>query len=237
MFFLIVVFTILALVATGQIVFFALALLILLLSSDKLRDNDNTLIIDRRFLKAFFLVFSVWLIHMIITLIVGCDGFSNNQIRLFYQLPSFLTIFLMYLFGVRLRDFNWNIRVQEFIVIILIFILVEFYAIFFEFDMTPMLILKSFVLHIIYPSVTEEVIYRGLLLTGLLSLGFKRSTANICQAILFGIVHVHTYKYIFIISLLKCSVQVFLGYIFGKLYLESKSLTPCVLLHTLIDTI
>lgn len=228
---------ILVLVNTNQVVFFTLALFVLLLSGHILRDNQNDFIIDSRFLKSFFVVFGVWLCFIIVSQVVGFKGFTNNQIRLFYQLPSFLTIFLMYIFGVRFRDFNWSIRVIDFVVVLVIFALIEFYAIFIELDMTPNLIFKSFILHLLYPSITEEVIFRGLLLTGLLSMGIKKSTANICQAILFGIVHINNYEYILILSLMKCSVQVFIGYIFGKLYLESKSLTPCILLHALIDTI
>ena len=227
----------LALVNTNQVIFFALTIPVFLLLGYKLRDSENSLDVDRRFLKAFSVVFVAWICIIIVSQIVGLEGLTNNQIRLFVQLPSFLTIFLMYTFGVRLREFNWNIRAIDIVVVLIIFILIDFYAIFIELDMTPNLIFKSFILHLFYPSITEEIIFRGLLLTGLLSIGLKRNTANICQAVLFGIVHVSNYEYILILSLMKCSVQVFIGYIFGKLYLESKSLTPCILLHALINTI
>jgi hypothetical protein len=228
---------IIGLVATNQIVFFLLALLILLLASGKLGANNNELIYDRRFLKAFLLVFATWYLLIILSRVIGLEGLTNNQIRLYYQLPSILSILLMYVYGVKFSDFNWNLRVIDIVVVIMVFVLVEFYALFIELDMTLGLIFKSFVLHILYPSFVEEMIFRGLLLTGLLSLGVDIRRANLYQALLFGIMHVHMYEYILIISLLKSSVQVFMGYIFGKLYIESKSLTPCILLHSLLDTI
>ncbi len=157
--FLSICFVIIGLVATNQIMFFLLVFLLLLLLGEKLGDNNNELVVDRRFLKAFILVFGAWYLLVIISGIIGLSGLTNNQIRLYYQLPSFLTVFLMYIFGLKFNDFNWNIRRIDILVVFIVFILVDFYALFVDFDMTPGLVFKSFVLHLLYPSFVEELIF------------------------------------------------------------------------------
>ncbi len=81
--------------------------------------------------EAFSVVFVVWICIIIVGQIVGLEGLTSNQRRLFVQFPCFLTIFLMYTFGVRLREFNWNIRAIDIVIVLIIFILIEFYPIFY----------------------------------------------------------------------------------------------------------
>jgi membrane protease YdiL (CAAX protease family) len=87
----------------------------------------------------------------------------------------------------------------------------------------------------LYPGVFEEVLYRGLLISGLKGFGFKDEHTNIIQAIIFGITHVISLGNVPFVFILHTASQVIAGYVLGKVYFRTKSLTPCILLHGLFD--
>jgi membrane protease YdiL (CAAX protease family) len=87
----------------------------------------------------------------------------------------------------------------------------------------------------LHPGVFEEVLYRGLLISGLKGFGLKDEQTNIIQAIIFGITHVISFGNVPSIFILHTASQIILGYVIGKVYFKTKSLTPCILLHGLID--
>ncbi|NCD06273.1 MAG: CPBP family intramembrane metalloprotease, partial [Spirochaetia bacterium] len=98
-------------------------------------------------------------------------------------------------------------------------------------------LIANFIQHIYYPSIVEEVIFRGFLLSALLSFNIRSDKANIIQAIIFGFSHMLGYKEITLISFFIPFVQIFIGYLIGKMYLKNKSISSCIILHTLIDTL
>lgn len=165
--------------------------------------------------------------------------FTLNEIRLYYQLPLLLTLSLAYLCKVKYRNLNWDVSIKELLLILLVFaplLLVQ------NFDHllsrnVDFFYIRNFIQQLYYPSIVEEVLFRGLLLTGLLSVHIREDRANIIQAIAFGLIHLLNHNEISIVSILLISLQTFIGYIFGKLYLKTKSLTPGIILHALIDTI
>lgn len=94
--------------------------------------------------------------------------------------------------------------------------------------------------HILYPALYEETLYRYYLISIFKYYKLNDLTANIFQCIIFGIIHYSFYpfkdlglKY----TLIACSGQAFLGFIFGKIYLRTKSLTYPIILHVLFDVI
>jgi membrane protease YdiL (CAAX protease family) len=93
----------------------------------------------------------------------------------------------------------------------------------------------KFVRKSLHPGVFEEVLYRGLLISGLEGFGLKDEHTNIIQAIIFGITHVISFGNVPSIFILHTASQIILGYVIGKVYFKTKSLTPCILLHGLVD--
>jgi len=220
-----------------------LLLLLLIIFFKKYMTNNNIDIKKKKgFLSAFVLIFIVYnglFLFYRYGLHYNSNEYTLNQHRLYIQLPIIMTIFLGYLFNISLRDFNWNINFKSFLIVLLLFIPFLFLK-----DMRILMennrnffYIRNFIQQLYYPGVVEEVIFRGYLLTGLLAYGVRKDKANVIQSIIFGLVHIYGSKDISIIVILSTSLQMFLGFIFGKIYLRTKSLTPGIILHALIDTI
>lgn len=153
-----------------------------------------------------------------------------------------MTIFLGVFFRISYKDFNWNITLSMFLSIVVIYIfagvmpyLIDDSMIWSEISIVGYF--KSFLQHIYYPGIVEEVIFRGFMLGGLLAFGLGEDRSNIFQAIVFGLIHVMKYDGVSLITITYILPQIFLGYILGKIYLRTKSLTPCILLHAFLDTL
>lgn len=198
---------------------------------------------NKKYLPAFFLVFVLYVFITIVFTSFGIWEKANtlNDYRLI-QLPIILTITGCYFFKVRLRDFNWNITTKTALYVFALFTILKLsYTIVTDFDLLKSLPIdfyfRNFIQQIYYPSIVEEVIFRGFLLSGLLSIGIRETKANIIQAVVFGLIHTLPPNELTLISILSTSMQMYMGYLIGRLYLSTKSLTPCILLHALIDTV
>jgi len=73
----------------------------------------------------------------------------------------------------------------------------------------------------------EEMLFRGLILSGLL-LRYPRRQAILGSALLFGAAHLNLYQFV---------VGVLLGCLLGWLYERSRSLIPCITLHAAYNTL
>lgn len=206
--------------------------------------NKSTVIKHKTdFLPAFIVIFLAYIGIHISYLSFGVWETANviNEYRLL-QFPIILTVSFGYLFKIRPRDFNWSLSYKNLLAVFIIFVLVKLsYVVVFDFDtlqgLSVSYFLRNFLQRIYYPSFVEEVIFRGFLLGGLLSIGIRQDKANIMQSIVFGLVHILRPVPITIIMVCSTSMQIYLGYLIGKVYLSTKSLTPCIILHALIDTI
>lgn len=156
-----------------------------------------------------------------------------------------LTLFIIYLFKIRLRDFNWKVSISS-----LILIIVAFIVYYLTYNISSLVkgtlnintlfsikYLKNIITQSLYPGIFEEVLYRGLLISGLLGLGLSKEKTNFIQAIIFGASHLFAWGTPSWTFLLGTMSQAVIGYLFGKIYLKTNSLTPCILLHGLIDAI
>lgn len=219
-----------------------LMLVILLVFQKFLSSEERAFKYDKKFLYGFGIVF---IFYMAIQLYFSIryenlvEVFNLNEIRLYYQLPILLTLLLAYTFKVRYRRFNWSITIKEVLFILLLFVplLIEHDFSDFMARNVDFFYIRNYFQQLYYPSIVEEVMFRGLLLTGLISIHVREDKANIIQAVVFGLIHLINFPEINVIALILISLQTFIGYIFGKLYLKTKSLMPGILLHALIDTI
>jgi membrane protease YdiL (CAAX protease family) len=156
-------------------------------------------------------------------------------------------ILIMYLFNLKFSIFRWSITLKEFFIIILAILCLlfprliiqgksalKYYSSFNKNDFSYLYYcLRAF----IYPAFNEEVIFRGLLITGLKGYGLEYWKINILQSILFGLLHFSVYKGLGIIAIIFISSQIITGYIIGIIYYKTKSLTPCILFHALLDIV
>lgn len=208
-----------------------------------IQNDQRTIPNNKKMLHAFFLSFGLFFIILNGIVIFGIWEKANtiHDYRLI-QLPLVLTITSCALFQVRLRDFNWSINIKSLVASFVLFILLKLsFIVATDFDSLKGLPLdyffRNFIQQIYYPSIVEEVIFRGFLLSGLLAIGIRESKANIIQAVVFGLIHALPPNELTVISLLATSMQMYIGYLIGRLYLSTKSLTPCMIMHALIDTI
>lgn len=154
-----------------------------------------------------------------------------------------LPILLAGLFGLRISDFKWHFGLKDFLLVLILFFLLREIPFFLSVGKGKQVIetlfslefLNSIFVHFLYPSIVEEFVFRGLLLTGLLSVGVRSDISNIIQAFIFGFIHIIGKGDISITGFLSCFAQTYIGFIIGKLYLQTESLTPCLMLHALFD--
>ncbi|MCT4595131.1 MAG: CPBP family intramembrane metalloprotease [Anaeromicrobium sp.] len=196
---------------------------------------------DKRMINAFFVVFIVYVvIQLYWRFFTPYHEYTELGV---VHLISTLPIFLAYLFKVKLSDLNWNITIKNIVFVVIMFVILREIPIFVAMgrgkeifaDITSLGFIKSFVIHLLYPSIVEEVIFRGYLLTGLISIGFKEDVSNVIQSLIFGFIHIIGKGELSVYIAMSCFVQVYIGFIFGRIYLNTKSLTPSLLLHALFD--
>lgn len=78
----------------------------------------------------------------------------------------------------------------------------------------------------------EEVIYRGCAFNGLSKTKLSYVEINIIQSLLFGISHLGSFGK----TMNAIPYYILFGYLFGKVYITSKSLTPVILMHGIFNT-
>jgi membrane protease YdiL (CAAX protease family) len=101
----------------------------------------------------------------------------------------------------------------------------------------PQFFILDLAIDFIYPTFFEEYLFRGLLLSALLGFGVSILKANMIQAILFGLVHFNYYPDWGLLCFIPTIQQMLIGFILGKLYLKTKSLTPSIIFHALWNNI
>jgi membrane protease YdiL (CAAX protease family) len=222
---------------TIKVIPFVIALFILIFFLDSISNDAIKIEKNQNLMKAFVVSF---FIYMSIQLASKYLNMFNNPHLYRFLLTA--VVFSGYLFKVKVSSFNWTTTLKSILVMIAVYFFIEIpYYLIYDIETLKVITLsnylENFVRSLYYPSIVEEVIFRGFLLGGLVSLGIRKDKANIFQAIVFGFIHLLNYESITLVSFLWPSFQVFAGYLFGKIYLSTKSLTPCLILHALFDTI
>lgn len=234
---------------------FAISVGILIIKLFPLRLNeDKSIYVNKNGIYLSLLLVSILQVSIYITSYL----FKLNEATLgnFYIIYALLmaigltlTIFISYFFKIRLKDLNWNISLKAFIMIFVTFIAYKFILNIVDITKGMVTISRVFnssfiislsintVINSAFPGFYEEVLYRGFLISGLKGLGLNEDMSNIIHAIIFGITHFMSFGTISWISLLSTAAQAMLGYLIGKVYFKTKSLTPCILLHGLIDAL
>lgn len=177
----------------------------------------------------------------------GLNNTTVNEINIIYirllHLIMTATLFISYLFNISFKDFNWGITFKNFLLILIIYIFYKGLNIISYNEVNILMFdknnIKNFIFHLIYqcfyPGIFEETLYRGFLVSGLRGLGLNENKSNVIQAVIFGASHLNSWGTGFSVFLLHTAFQAIIGYMFGKLYFKTKSLTPCIILHGLFN--
>ena len=212
-----------------------------------LKINDNKKIYENKgaLISALIIIaigkISFYILNYVYGLNNGTVNHSTKFILfvLLLQLGVTLTLFISYFLKIKFTEFNWNISIKSFVLVLLAFII---YLVVSRGDAVfniniNLKLLINFIHETLYPGIYEELLFRGLLISGLKSCGFSDDKCNVVQAVIFGLVHTGNFGIYSWISLLSTANQAMMGYVFGKVYFKTKSLTPCILLHGFVDAI
>lgn len=220
-----------------------LSLLFIYFFRKKLTRN-SLLYSNRKSLLAFGVIYII--LNLCVYLILYKNYFHNVS-PFFIYLFLISSLFICYLFGVKFNDFSWRINIKESILVIIIAVII----------VTPELIINGkyrliyynqynghfseylvySISTFIYPGIYEEFLFRGILISGLKAYNISEVKINIIQALLFGLPHGLLITNLGFKGIFLTGMQILMGYILGKVYFKTKSLTPCIILHGLIDII
>lgn len=224
---------------------FAMLLFIWLFSKKLI--SDEVIYADRKCIYVFAIIY---VLEILISLIIAY-GFSINNsningnnigIVLLCQLIINLLIFICYAFKISLGKFKWNISLLGLGVVFIIFLAGRPLLFLISNGTTNIFqVLKAefylgTIYHIYYPAFSEEMLYRGFLISGLKSFGLSDLKCNIIQSVFFGVMHIFGFGVFTINMLLTTCMQMVIGYVLGKLYFKTKSLVPSIILHALWDS-
>jgi membrane protease YdiL (CAAX protease family) len=242
-------------------VFLGFLLMFFIVNTVKINETRNDILGSKKLLIPFSFVFGLNIVYIyasqytkLYTKTIVWMSDSLSRIGLHIQNYDYLAFFLLllsllsiYAVDIRPKDFNWGISKKEiagvlmasigrYLPVILVCLLI------FKIDairapqMNPLSFLVVSVRTLLYPAFYEEFIYRGLLFSLLKGYNISFNKINIIQAVIFGFMHFSYMGTQFsILTLVFTGFQIVAGYTLGLLYQRTKSLTPCIILHALID--
>lgn len=237
----------------GHIIYIWIDIILISLIRNDTEKYDGDFIYSN---KKAIIAFAILYIYLILTAILSnnksqVNNISLSETKISYIIYPIIMIGVVYgillismkILKIDIKNFKFKIGIKELLLVILLIAIKKVIECsFLGIDMLingreVFYIFINFVINLISPAFIEEMIFRGLLMSGLKGFNFKIENANIIQAILFGSIHYFYYTQYGIIGILGISFQAIVGYMLGKLYIKTKSLTPCIVLHALINTI
>lgn len=173
---------------------------------------------------------------------------TANKMILGWLIYLVLTLLLLmcYIFGVKLSHYRWNMNIKMLLFVGAIYIMYRIIPIimaivggylYFDFGTLKDFIAQG-IARTIYPGIFEEVLCRGFLISGLTGFGVSDNKSNVIQSVVFGVLHMILGGGMFSwVGILPYAAQTLMGYVLGRLYFKTKSLTPCILLHGLMNIV
>ncbi|MPQ44394.1 CPBP family intramembrane glutamic endopeptidase, partial [Clostridium tarantellae] len=192
---------------------------------------------------------SKWLLWPVIvnltTLIIY--GFNvpyiENELKVNFIL--FALLFVCYISREKISSLNFNTSLITLLRILVIAILYKLILIC-VYELSGVTLVssdKSFILTflkgLIFPVIYEEILFRGFLLGTLSAFKLSKTKSNIIQSLIYGILHNIIFlepSNIFLAIIYTCSHSL-MGYLYGKAYLKSGSITCSIVLHSLCKAI
>lgn len=167
----------------------------------------------------------------------------NVKIDSFYKMILLVPALLVYILQVKIQAIKWSFSWKQLGIILLMGIsLISVFLIFG--GRLSLLDNKSIMNNVIpvirtffYPALYEELLYRVLLIGLLIGLGVNENKANIIQAFFFALAHWPNFRSYGPLMFVVTLGFMLPGFLFGKLYLKTKSLGLITFLHGLHDSI
>ena len=213
------------------------SLIIIIVLLNLLSDNESMNIPSKRkaifpFIYIYILIFFQSTLYLKLMTLPKIVSIQSSIIRLIIIqiIVIILPMLTCYFFSIKLTDFNWKTSFKWLVVSCVIFI--DGFSVFKynKFSCISDYIFDSFDA-LIFNASFEEVLFRGFLISLLKSFKLNNTKINIIQSIIFGLIHIYQ------TSFWGLSYHILMGYVLGKLYLKSKSLTPSIILHLLINQV
>lgn len=236
---------------TVNLISILIAILLLKLFSGQLKEEKVL-----NYNKAGFIPFFIFFVFFVILLLNDNLITSLNDIwRIIFQYSVGIVVIILTLAFIKIvRNFGWNLKWKGILIVLLIFTCYKIpYIVIIGKNMTlfyykekiyllpdPLLrCLLHFAYTLLFTGFAEEILFRGFMFSGLKGFKLSDTAANLIQAIVFGLFHLSQTMHMGtgIYAIFSTFAFMLMGYLFGKLYIETKSLPLCILLHTLIDAI
>lgn len=202
-------------------------------------DDDYPVNKDKKLLIPAVIVYTIFLLNGVLygLNIYSKFGIDSENVKLLIK--AILLVFLIFglrIFGSSIKKINWKIKRNQFLYTLGFIILFSPILIYLRglafLNLKPELLLYNVLCIIFLDGIFEELVNRGLFISGLMGYGFTEEKANIIQSLVFGVLHCFAYlSNGIIIAILLTVLQTLLGYLFGKIYLTTKSLMPGILIH------
>lgn len=93
----------------------------------------------------------------------------------------------------------------------------------------------NFIFLFFYPALYEEFLYRGFIIGGIKKFKLDDEWINIIQSLVFGLVHYNQFSQYGVLGILGTSNQILVGFLLGKMYYYTGSLTPCIIIHAFFN--
>jgi membrane protease YdiL (CAAX protease family) len=222
-----------------------LLLIVILLVSKKLEGNSE-IYSNKKLLLVFIGVYSILVMNVVFTAfgLYKYLGLDDEKIKIIVKIICLtLSLLLLKIFRVSIKSFKWNMSRNQIIgtlivglVFAVVVIILDGFRFVYAFNKDIVDYGVYIVGTVILVAFFEEFLCRGILVSGLKSYQLEEWKINIIQAFLFGILHCVKYldKGVGIALLITC-YQTVIGYMFGKIYLKTKTLMPGMLMHLLWD--
>lgn len=204
--------------------------------------------------KCFLFALSAYLFIVVISTIAIRIFFqkSTQNILVYENIIAILSVGIIYPFGIKMRVFGCQINKRSIYlttIAVLIYVFFLFGYVIFNnlFDtpyyrsIMPIKFLIGFILNVLSETILttayEEIIYRGLVIYAL-SYVFTNDTAIlILESIIFGLLHIILNPYFTTYLVGNVLFQIAIGYMLGKIYLKTKTIWPCIIIHAIYNTL
>lgn len=211
----------------------------------KFKEEKDDIFINKKALLVFAIIYSInILMNLNINILKKVMmHWSLGKVLIIQLIMGMIPIFIGYSFKIKLSNFKWKTSVKWLLISTSIFIIYFIPKIILlgseAFQYRNYYSKPDYIINIINALIfnvfIEELVYRGYLISGLKALKLNEFIINAIQAIIFGLIHIYQVPNTHIF--MGVSWHILMGYILGKLYFKSKSLTPGILLHLLINMV
>ncbi|EQB87829.1 membrane protease YdiL (CAAX protease family) [Clostridium punense] len=221
---------------------------------------NRTIISDRKALLPFMIFYLTHIVYMVSSLHEDTSSTSISISDFFSSLILLVPILILIMvfgiahFFINIKKFNFKVSKQDILIVIKCFIVVTiFKGAFGGKDLLRLIsvyhkestilvgnviaLLLNLVFGFIYPALVEEFLFRGLLISGLKGFHVNNEDANIIQAIAFGIIHLSYFTNQGFWGCMGISFHILTGYLLGKIYLKTSSITTCAIFHVVLNVL